>query len=218
MLSFPFSVTRVWKVPSASFVAYSILDIRHGIFETSFPRGFLFLFVCFMLIVPLDLSQLLCWLFIMYLPSQRFFFFPVLVYVVVYDVALLLISVISVVVPLIGLLLLRACPSNHGMPVLVIAPNIYSSYGSYDHDDSPFILVRVPAPARMRTYCVVVRICTLAWRIRYGPCHSLMPYVIRYMWFALCNFLCAFSAPHSITRILLSYSHLLLMLIMHVDW
>jgi hypothetical protein len=137
---------------------------------------------------------------------------------VVPDIALLLIAVISSIVPLIGLLLLRAYPSNHGFLVLVITANIYSSCGSYGHDDSPFILVRVLALARTRSYCVVVHICALEWRIGSRPCHSLMPYVIYYMRFFICTFPRALFAPLSVTRVLLSYSHLLLMLILHVDW
>jgi hypothetical protein len=89
--------------------------------------------------------------------------FLALVYDIVLVVVLLLFAYLPVVSPLIELPLLRACPSNHGSPTVVSSSVLFPWCGSYDHDDSAFIPVRVPDPARLRFDCTIVRTYTFAW-------------------------------------------------------
>jgi hypothetical protein len=129
-----------------------------------------------------------------------------------------LLVAIPVVSPLIDLLLLRACPFNHGFPIVVISPILFPYCGSFDHDDLAFILVRVPSPTCLRSDCVSFHTCTLEWWIKFGPCHSLMPYAIRCMWFSICIIPHDFPATLTIERAFLPYPYLPFMLILHGNW
>ena len=148
----------------------------------------------------------------------RILLFPALVSMIVPAVALHLFVSIPSGYPLIEILLLRACPSNRGLPIVVIPPVLFPCCGSYDHDDSPFIPVWVLALVLLRSCYIYLCTCTLEWRVDSGPSHSLMPYIIRCMHFDFCTFPCAFPTTLSVKRVLLSYPCLLFMLILHGNW
>ena len=74
--------------------------------------------------------------------------FPALVCVVDNIVALFLFASISTVSSLIEIPLLRACLSNHGLPVEVNLLVLFPYHGTYDHDDSIIIPVWDLAPSR----------------------------------------------------------------------
>jgi hypothetical protein len=137
--------------------------------------------------------------------------FPTLVSMAAPAIVLLLFVAIRVLFPLINLLLLRSCPSNHGLSIVVIPPFLLFGRSSYDHDDSSFIPVWIPAPSHLTSYCASLITCTLSWRIDSDPCHSLMPYVTCCMQFIVCTF----PTILSVARVLLSYPHRLFMLILH---
>jgi hypothetical protein len=144
--------------------------------------------------------------------------FPALVSVVAPAIALLLFVTILVVFPFIDLLSLRSCPSNHGLFIVVISPILFPSGGSYDHDDSSFIPVRISSPTHLRSYCAALCTCTLAWWFASETCHSLLPYVTCCMKFVVCTFPRAFPAIIYVARVMLSYPRWLFMLILHGHW
>jgi hypothetical protein len=75
--------------------------------------------------------------------------FHALVSVVAPAIALFLFASISAVSVLIELPLLRARPSNHGLPVEVNLPILFPCHSTYDHDESTIISVRALAPTRL---------------------------------------------------------------------
>jgi hypothetical protein len=125
---------------------------------------------------------------------------------------------LPVVCSLIKLPLLRASPSNHGLPVEVEFPILFPRHSTYVHDGSTVIPVLSLAPARLKSYWALPRTRSLAWWINTGLCQSLLPYVINCLLIVVDTFPRAFPTNLIVDMILLSYPRLLYKLIRHCDW